>query len=54
MRAPTPEVPERTDTPPQPTDQTDLDAAHAKRGSTIFDWLVEIFEEEVPGRLLLC
>jgi hypothetical protein len=26
-----------------------LDAAHAKRGSTVFDWLVEIFEEEVQA-----
>ncbi|MGW4176316.1 hypothetical protein [Streptomyces rubiginosohelvolus] len=31
----------------------ELAAARSSRGSTVFDWLVEIFDDEVPGALLL-
>lgn len=30
-----------------------LEAARAERGPTVFDWLIEIFEERAPGALLL-
>ncbi len=33
--------------------QADLEAARAGQGPTVFDWLVEIFEDQVPGRLRL-
>jgi len=38
----------------RPHVQADLDAARAGRGRTAFDWLVEIFERQIPGRLRLC
>lgn len=38
----------------RPYVQADLDAARAGHGRTVFDWLVEIFERQVPGRLRLC
>ncbi|MZG02458.1 hypothetical protein [Streptomyces sp. SID5614] len=28
-------------------------AARFSKGATVFDWLVEIFHDEVPGALLL-
>jgi RNAse (barnase) inhibitor barstar len=31
----------------------ELDEARAGRGPTVFDWLVEIFDERVPGQLRL-
>jgi hypothetical protein len=34
--------------------RAELDAVRDGRGSTVFDWLVEIFEAEAPGRLRLC
>lgn len=33
--------------------QADLEAARAGQGQTVFDWLTEIFEEQIPGRLRL-
>ena len=33
--------------------QADLDAAGAGQGPTVFDWLVRIFEDQIPGRLRL-
>jgi RNAse (barnase) inhibitor barstar len=33
--------------------QAELDEARASRGPTVFDWLIEIFEDEVPGQLRL-
>ncbi|OAR26581.1 barnase inhibitor [Streptomyces sp. ERV7] len=32
----------------------ELAAAKVGRGPTVFDWLVEVFEGETPGRLVLC
>lgn len=32
----------------------ELQAAREGRGPTVFDWLVEIFDERVPGVLRLC
>jgi RNAse (barnase) inhibitor barstar len=37
----------------RPHVQADLDAARAGQGPTVFDWLVEIFEDQLRGRLLL-
>ncbi|MFJ2101424.1 barstar family protein [Streptomyces anulatus] len=31
----------------------ELAAARASKGSTVFDWLVEIFDDQVPGALVL-
>jgi hypothetical protein len=31
-----------------------LAAARAGEGATVFDWPVEIFEDQVPGALVLC
>ena len=31
----------------------ELKAARAGHGPTVFDWLVEIFEDQIPGRLRL-
>jgi len=36
-----------------PSVRADLQAARAGHGPTVFDWLVEIFEEQIPGRLRL-
>jgi RNAse (barnase) inhibitor barstar len=33
--------------------QAELDAATAGQGPTVFDWLVQIFQERVPGQLTL-
>lgn len=33
--------------------RADLEAARAGRGTRVFDWLVEIFEDQVPGALRL-
>jgi RNAse (barnase) inhibitor barstar len=33
--------------------RSELDKARAGRGPTVFDWLIEIFEDEVPGQLRL-
>ena len=33
--------------------QLELDEARAGRGPTVFDWLIEIFEDEMPGQLRL-
>jgi RNAse (barnase) inhibitor barstar len=33
--------------------RAELEEARAGRGPTVFDWLVEIFEDEVPGQLRL-
>ena len=32
----------------RPRVQADLDAARAGQGPTVFDWLVEIFEDQIP------
>ncbi|MGW7634856.1 barstar family protein [Streptomyces decoyicus] len=32
----------------------ELAAARSGRGGTVFDWLIEIFEDETPGKLVLC
>ncbi|MFJ6543218.1 barnase inhibitor [Streptomyces sp. NPDC091385] len=37
----------------RPSVRADLDAAREGRGSTVFDWLVEIFDDRVPGSLRL-
>jgi hypothetical protein len=37
----------------RPRVQADLEAARARQGQTVFDWLVAIFEDQVPGRLRL-
>jgi RNAse (barnase) inhibitor barstar len=37
----------------RPRVRGDLEEARAGRGPTVFDWLVEIFEERIPGRLSL-
>ncbi|WP_027932972.1 barstar family protein [Amycolatopsis thermoflava] len=37
----------------RPVVRADLEAARAGRGPTVFDWLVQIFEERAPGVLLL-
>ncbi|MGW4442282.1 barstar family protein [Streptomyces sp. NPDC004682] len=37
----------------RPSVRADLDAAREGRGSTVFDWLVEIFDDRVPGGLRL-
>lgn len=37
----------------RPRVRAELDEARAGRGPTVFDWLVEIFEEQIPGRLSL-
>ncbi len=37
----------------RPHVQAELDAARAGQGPTVFDWLVEIFEDQILGRLLL-
>ena len=37
----------------RPAVRADLEAARAGRGPTVFDWLVEIFEDRAPGRLKL-
>jgi hypothetical protein len=38
----------------RPHVQADLGAARAGHGPTVFDWLVGIFEAQIPGRLRLC
>lgn len=38
----------------RPSVRADLETARAGLGPTVFDWLMEIFEGEVPGRLRLC
>jgi RNAse (barnase) inhibitor barstar len=38
----------------RPSVRAELEAAQAERGPTVFDWLVEIFQEEQPGTLRLC
>ncbi|MFD8808094.1 barstar family protein [Streptomyces sp. NPDC059597] len=37
----------------RPSVRADLDAAREGRGTTVFDWLVEIFDDRVPGGLRL-
>lgn len=37
----------------RPSVQADLDAARIGLGSTVFDWLVEIFEDQIPHGLQL-
>ncbi|MFD5199722.1 barstar family protein [Streptomyces sp. NPDC058375] len=37
----------------RPAVAEELAAARDKEGPTVFDWLVEIFEDEAPGALLL-
>lgn len=37
----------------RPLVRADLQAARAGDGPTVFDWLVEIFDEQIPGRLRL-
>ncbi|GGP97625.1 hypothetical protein GCM10010187_11370 [Actinomadura coerulea] len=38
----------------RPSVRAELEAARAENGPTVFDWLVEIFEQEQPGKLRLC
>jgi hypothetical protein len=38
----------------RPRAQADLEAARAGQGPTVFDWLLEIFEDQAAGRLRLC
>jgi len=37
----------------KPRVRAELKAARAGHGPTVFDWLVEIFEDQIPGRLRL-
>lgn len=37
----------------RPTVRVDLEAARACRGTTVFDWLVEIINDQVPSALRL-
>jgi RNAse (barnase) inhibitor barstar len=37
----------------RPRVQADLEDARAGQGPTVFDWLAEIFENQIPGRLRL-
>lgn len=37
----------------RPAVRADLEAARAGQGPTVFDWLAEIFEDQIPGRLRL-
>jgi barstar (barnase inhibitor) len=37
----------------KPAVRADLENAHAGRGPTVFEWLVEIFNDKVPGALRL-
>ncbi|MFI6645690.1 barstar family protein [Streptomyces sp. NPDC050504] len=37
----------------RPSTRADLEAARQERGSTVFDWLVEIFDDRAPGVLRL-
>ncbi|MFD0369693.1 barstar family protein [Streptomyces sp. NPDC127114] len=37
----------------RPAVSADLAAARGERGSTVFDWLIEIFEDRAPGVLRL-
>ena len=37
----------------RPSVRADLQAARTGRGRTVFDWLAEIFEDQIPGRLRL-
>jgi len=41
--------------PFRPVARADLESARAGQGPTAFDWLAEIFENQIPGRLrLMC
>jgi hypothetical protein len=37
----------------RPAVRADLKAARAGQGPAVFDWLVDIFEDQIPGRLRL-
>jgi RNAse (barnase) inhibitor barstar len=37
----------------RPAVRADLEAAPTGQGPTVFDWLAEIFEDQIPGRLRL-
>ena len=37
----------------RPCVQAELDEASAGRGPTVFDWIVEIMEGQIPGRYQL-